>query len=84
MRPQAVGAGYSFRVALYEYRCPEGHLTEVFHRMGETPAVRCEVCGASAERIMSSPNIHTQYYFSPHVRGAKKPGRQPPTQKSPT
>jgi putative FmdB family regulatory protein len=63
-------------VALYEYRCPEGHFTEVFHRMGEAPEVRCEVCGAAAERVISSPNIHTQYYFSPHIKGAKKPGRR--------
>lgn len=65
-------------MALYEYRCAEGHLTEVFHRMGEAPEVRCEVCGAGAERVISSPNIHTQYYFSPHIKGAKKPGRNRP------
>ncbi|MER3409452.1 MAG: FmdB family transcriptional regulator [Thermoleophilia bacterium] len=29
----------------YEYRCPSGHLTEVFHRIDEEPPRACEVCG---------------------------------------
>ncbi|MGN6168601.1 MAG: FmdB family zinc ribbon protein [Solirubrobacteraceae bacterium] len=64
-------------MALYEYRCPKGHTTEVFHRMGETPSVRCKVCVASAQRVMSAPMIHTQYYFSPQVRGARRPRHRP-------
>ncbi|HZO76768.1 MAG TPA: zinc ribbon domain-containing protein [Solirubrobacteraceae bacterium] len=64
-------------MALYEYRCPAGHSTEVFHRMGETPAVQCVVCGATAQRVMSAPMIHTQYYFSPQVRGARRPRHTP-------
>ncbi|MBV8952715.1 MAG: hypothetical protein JO179_01185, partial [Solirubrobacterales bacterium] len=58
-------------MALYEYRCPRGHTNEVFHRMDESPEVRCEVCDAPAQRVLSAPMIHTQYYFSPQVRGAK-------------
>jgi putative FmdB family regulatory protein len=60
-------------LALYEYRCPDGHRFEVFHPMGEDPEVRCEVCGAPAQRVLSPPNIHTQYYFSPQIRGATRP-----------
>jgi hypothetical protein len=41
--------------------------------MGETPTVQCAICGATAQRIMSAPMIHTQYYFSPQVRGARRP-----------
>ena len=66
-------------MALYEYRCPEGHLQEVFHPMAETPEVRCDVCDAPAERVLSAPMIHTQYYFSPQVRGAKRPRHRPST-----
>jgi putative FmdB family regulatory protein len=32
-------------VPIYEYRCPQGHLFEVFQRMDEPPAAVCEVCG---------------------------------------
>jgi hypothetical protein len=47
--------------------------------MGESPKVRCEVCNAPSERVLSPPNIHTQYYFSPQVHGAKRPrDRKPP------
>jgi putative FmdB family regulatory protein len=66
-------------VALYEYQCPEGHRLEVFHPMDATPEVRCEVCEAVAQRVLSAPMIHTQYYFSPQVRGAKRPRHRPPT-----
>jgi putative FmdB family regulatory protein len=64
-------------MALYEYRCPAGHRMEVFRRMEETPAVRCETCGARAERVLSPPMIHTQYYFSPQVHGARRPRHRP-------
>jgi putative FmdB family regulatory protein len=70
-------ARYSFAVALYEYRCPEGHRLEVFHRIDETPEVRCEVCRAPATRVLSAPMIHTQYYFSAQVHGAKRPRHRP-------
>lgn len=66
-------------MALYEYRCPKGHRFEVFHRMDETPEVRCEVCDTPAERVLSPPMIHTQYYFSPQVHGAKRPRHRPST-----
>lgn len=64
-------------MALYEYRCPDGHTVEVFHKMDEAPDVRCEICGASAVRVISAPMIHTQYHFSPQVRGAKRPRHRP-------
>lgn len=64
-------------MALYEYHCPEGHRMEVFHRMEDRPDVRCETCGAPAERVLSPPMIHHQYYFSPQVRGARRPRHRP-------
>lgn len=64
-------------MALYEYRCPAGHSTEAFHRMEDSPAVHCDLCGATAERVLSAPMIHTQYYFSSQVHGARKPRHRP-------
>lgn len=64
-------------MALYEYRCPDGHTVEVFHKMDEAPDVRCEVCGAAAERVISAPMIHTQYYFSTQVRQSRFPRHRP-------
>ena len=64
-------------MALYEYRCPDGHTVEVFHKMDEAPEVSCAVCGARSERVISTPMIHTQYYFSPQVRGARRPRHRP-------
>jgi len=64
-------------MVLYDYRCVGGHVTEVFHRIDETPEIRCEVCGAPAARVLSPPMIHTQYYFSPQVHGARRPRYRP-------
>lgn len=38
----------------YEYRCSTGHEFEQFQRMSEAPLDRCIVCGAPAERLLSS------------------------------
>jgi putative FmdB family regulatory protein len=65
-------------MALYEYRCPAGHSTEIFHRMEDAPVVECEVCGGPTQRALSAPMIHTQYYFSPQVHGARKARPRPP------
>jgi putative FmdB family regulatory protein len=32
-------------VPIYEYRCPNGHLFELFQRMDDPPPSICEVCG---------------------------------------
>ena len=64
-------------MALYEYRCPDGHTVEVFHRIDESPDVRCTICGAAAERVISAPMIHTQYYFSTQVRQSRYPRHRP-------
>ena len=64
-------------MALYEYRCPDGHTVEVFHKMDEEPEIRCEVCGARAERVISMPMIHTQYHFSTQVRQSRFPRHRP-------
>jgi putative FmdB family regulatory protein len=70
-------------VPLYEYRCREGHNTEVFHPIADRPVIACEVCRAPTERVLSPPMIHTQYYFSPQVHGARKPRYRPPSTTGP-
>jgi len=37
----------------YEYRCPKGHLFELFQKMSEEPRASCPECGAESERILS-------------------------------
>ncbi|MDF1503329.1 zinc ribbon domain-containing protein [Roseisolibacter sp. H3M3-2] len=38
----------------YEFRCPNGHVFDRFHRISEVPAtVECPTCGAPAERAIS-------------------------------
>lgn len=64
-------------MALYEYRCPDGHTVEVFHKMDEAPEVLCTICGASTERLIGPPMIHTQYYFSTQVRQSRHPRHRP-------
>ena len=50
--------------------------------MDETPKVVCDQCGGKAERVLSMPMIHTQYYFSPQVQGANRPRHKPASEKS--
>ena len=43
---------------LYEYKCPNGHLTEVFHGMTEPKPEKCEVCGKPTARVFHAPAVH--------------------------
>lgn len=38
----------------YEYRCPNGHLFELFQKMSEEPRAECPECGAVSERLLSA------------------------------
>ena len=40
---------------IYEYKCPNGHLTEVIHGMTEEGPSACEVCGEGPLRIVLHP-----------------------------
>ena len=38
---------------IYEYRCPNGHVFELFQRIGEAAPEKCEVCDATpVERVL--------------------------------
>ena len=61
---------------IYEYRCPNGHLLEVFHGMNEPSPTRCEVCGASPlERVLHPVAVHYKgsgFYSTDYGRGGRK------------
>ena len=40
---------------IYEYKCPNGHLFDVFHGMTEPGPEVCEVCGAAPLQIVLHP-----------------------------
>jgi putative FmdB family regulatory protein len=63
-------------VPLYEYKCPNGHLTEVFHGMTEPKPEACEVCGAGPLQTVLHPvAVHYKgsgFYSTDYGRGGRK------------
>ena len=61
---------------IYEYRCPKGHLTEVFHRIGEDPPPACDVCGEGplAKVLHPVPVFFkgSGFYSTDYGRGKRK------------
>jgi putative FmdB family regulatory protein len=59
---------------IYEYRCPNGHTFELFQRMSDAPAERCEVCGASpVEKVLYPVSVHFKgsgFYTTDYGRGS--------------
>ena len=66
---------------IYEYRCPNGHTFELFQRMSDAPAEKCEVCGASpVEKVLYPVSVHFKgsgFYSTDYGRGSggKKAGK---------
>ena len=62
---------------IYEYKCPNGHLLEVFHGMNEPGPASCEVCGASPlERVLHPVAVHYKgsgFYSTDYGRKGRKP-----------
>ena len=60
---------------IYEYKCPNGHLFEVFHGMTEAGPTECEVCGASPLQVVLHPvAVHYKgsgFYSTDYGRGKK-------------
>ena len=63
---------------IYEYRCPKGHVFEVFQRMDDPPPVKCEVCGAApVERVLYPVAVHYKgsgFYSTDYGRSRKRGG----------
>ena len=62
---------------IYEYKCPNGHLFEVFHGMTEPGPTRCEVCGEEPlQRVLHPVAVHYKgsgFYSTDYGRGGRKP-----------
>jgi putative FmdB family regulatory protein len=62
-------------VPIYEYRCPNGHVFELFQRMGDAPPEKCEVCGEGpVERVLYPVAVHFKgsgFYSTDYGRGSR-------------
>ena len=61
---------------IYEYRCPNGHLFELFQRMGEPAPDVCEVCGEGPlERVLYPVAVHFKgsgFYSTDYGKGNRR------------
>jgi putative FmdB family regulatory protein len=66
-------------VPIYEYRCPNGHVFELFQRIGDALPAACETCGAApVERVLYPVAVHFKgsgFYSTDYGRGARKAGK---------
>ena len=63
---------------IYEYRCPNGHVFELFQKIGDAAPEKCEVCGEGPlERVLYPVAVHFKgsgFYTTDYGRGSgKKP-----------
>jgi putative FmdB family regulatory protein len=67
---------YGENVPIYEYRCPNGHVFELFQRIGDAPPPKCEVCDEGpVERVLYPVAIHFKgsgFYSTDYGRGSRK------------
>ena len=61
---------------IYEYRCPNGHVFELFQRIGDPAPDGCEVCGEGPlERVLYPVAVHFKgsgFYTTDYGRGSRK------------
>jgi putative FmdB family regulatory protein len=61
---------------IYEYRCPNGHLFELFQRIGDPQPEACEACGEGpVERVLYPVAVHFKgsgFYTTDYGRGSRK------------
>jgi putative FmdB family regulatory protein len=64
------------RLPIYEYKCPEGHVFEVFQRMSEPPPEVCAICGLGpVEKVLYPVAVHFKgsgFYSTDYGRGSRK------------
>jgi putative FmdB family regulatory protein len=62
-------------VPIYEYRCPDGHVFELFHRMDDPPPEACSICGKSpVEKVLYPVAVHFKgsgFYSTDYGRSRK-------------
>jgi putative FmdB family regulatory protein len=61
---------------IYEYRCPNGHVFEVFQGFTDPHPEGCEACGAGpVERVLYPVAVHFKgsgFYSTDYGRGSRK------------
>ena len=61
---------------IYEYRCPQGHVFELFQRMTDPVPEACEICGEGpVERVLYPVAVHFKgsgFYTTDYGRGSRK------------
>jgi putative FmdB family regulatory protein len=64
---------------IYEYKCPDGDLFEVFHGMMEEGPETCEVCGKGPlQRVLHPVAVHYKgsgFYSTDYGRKSKSPSK---------
>jgi putative FmdB family regulatory protein len=67
-----------FCVPIYEYKCPNGHVFELFQKMSDEPPEVCEVCGEGPlQRVLYPVAVHFKgsgFYSTDYGKGG---GRKP-------
>jgi putative FmdB family regulatory protein len=43
---------------IYEYRCENGHLSEVMQKITDDPMTHCDVCGGPVQRVFHPIAVH--------------------------
>lgn len=60
---------------IYEYRCPKGHVFELFQRMDDPPPETCQICGEGpVERVLYPVAVHFKgsgFYSTDYGRSRK-------------
>jgi putative FmdB family regulatory protein len=63
-------------VPTYEYKCPNGHLFEIFKRIADPAPEKCPVCGAApVETVLYPVPVHFRgsgFYSTDYGRGGRK------------
>jgi putative FmdB family regulatory protein len=63
-------------VPIYEYKCPNGHVFELFQKMSDDPPETCPTCGAGPlERVLYPVAVHFKgsgFYTTDYGRGSKR------------
>jgi putative FmdB family regulatory protein len=77
--PREAGSGVEAKlrlVPIYEYKCPKGHVFEVFQKMTDPPVAVCEICGAGpVQRVLYPVAVHFKgsgFYSTDYGRGSRK------------
>jgi putative FmdB family regulatory protein len=62
-------------VPIYEYRCPNGHVFELFQRMDDAPPETCPTCDAGpVEKVLYPVAVHFKgsgFYSTDYGRSRK-------------